>query len=38
MHDTIVIENFLKFCPIVITEVTVACDFSYFGCKTSEFN
>ena len=31
MHDIIVIGNSLKFCPIVITEVTVACDFSYFG-------
>ena len=37
MHDIIVIENSLKFCPIVIT-VTVACDFSYFSRKTSEFN
>lgn len=31
VHDIIVIGNSLKFCPIVITEVTVACDFSYFG-------
>ena len=33
MHYIIVIGNSLKFCPIVITEVTVACDFSYFGRK-----
>ena len=37
MDDIIGFQNSPKFYPIVITEVTVACDFSYFGRKTSEF-
>ena len=37
MDDIIVFKNSPKFHPIVITEVTVASDFSYYGRKTSEF-
>ena len=37
MDDIIVSKNSPKFYPIVITEVTVVCDFYYFGHKTSEF-
>ena len=37
MDDITVFKNSPKFYPIVITEVTVAYDFSYFGRKTSEF-
>ena len=42
MNDIIVFKNSPKFYPIFITEVTVlqkqvACDFYYFGRKTSEF-
>ena len=37
VDDIIVFKNSPKFYPIVITEVTVAYDFSYFGRKTSEF-
>ena len=37
MDDIIVFKNSPKFYPIVITEVTVACDFYYFSRKTSEF-
>ena len=37
VDDIIVFKNSPKFYPIVITEVTVVCDFYYFGRKTSEF-
>ena len=37
MDDIIVFKNSPKFYPIVITEVTVAYDFSYFARKTSKF-
>ena len=37
VDDIIVFKNSPKFYPIVITEVTVTYDFSYFGRKTSEF-
>ena len=37
VDDIIVFKNSPKFYPIVITEVTVAYDFSYFARKTSEF-
>ena len=33
MDDIIVFKNSPKFYPIVITEVTVACEFYYFGRK-----
>ena len=36
VDDIIVFKNFLKFYPIVITEVRVTCGFSYSGRKTSE--
>ena len=37
MDDIIVFKNSPKFYPIVITVVTVAYGFFYFGRKTSEF-
>ena len=38
MDDIIVFKNSPKFYPIVITEVTVACEFYYFGRKRVNLN
>ena len=38
MDDIIVFKNSPKFYPIVITEVTVACEFYYFGRKLVNLN
>ena len=38
MDDITVFKNSPKFYPIVITEVTVACEFYYFGRKRVNLN